>query len=360
MDAALALGRRGLGRTSPNPSVGSLVVKHGIVVGRGVTALGGRPHGEPLALAQAGAAAQGATIYVTLEPCSHHGVTPPCCEAIVAAGIRRLIYALDDPNPDVAGRGAAYCRARGLDVVGGVRAAAAKRDHLGHVLRMLERRPAVTLKLAETADGFVAGGPYDARLAITGAPANGMVHAMRATHDAIMVGVGTALADDPLMTVRLPGLAVAPLRVILDARLQLPRHSRLARTVGEAPILVLTSAQSPRAGALDGVDVASVPLTSSGRVDLRAALNILAERGITRVFSEGGPSVGSALVVEGLADEVILLRAPKPLGHPGVPTLSAEARDRIADPLHYRCVEDYMIGVDRLQRFEKVTSCSPG
>lgn len=365
MRAALALGRRGLGTTAPNPSVGSLVVRHGVVVGRGCTAAGGRPHAEPLALAQAGAAARGSTIYVTLEPCSHHGRTSPCCEAIVAAGVERLVYAMDDPNPEVAGRGAAYCRARGLQVVGGVAAYEARRDHLGHCLRMGQGRPAVTLKLAQTADGFVAGGPYDPRLAITGVAANGVVHVMRATHDAIMVGIGTILADDPLMTVRLPGVAASPLRVVLDGGLRLPRQSRLVRTAEEAPILVLARPESLSVAGLplqdiEGLEIAAAPTGPNGAIDLPAALRALAARGVTRVFSEGGPRVGSALVVEGLADEVVLLTAPKPLGHPGVPALSAAARDRIADPLHYRCVEDYMIGVDRLQRFEKEAACLPG
>ncbi len=362
MGAALALGRRGLGLTAPNPSVGSIVVRDGVVVGRGCTAPGGRPHGEPAALVQAGAAAVGATLYVTLEPCSHHGVTPPCCEAIVAAGIRRLVYALDDPNPAVAGRGAAYCRNAGLDVVGGIGAVAARRDHLGHVLRMTVRRPAVTLKLAQTADGFVAGGAHDPRLAITGVAANGAVHVMRAMHDAIMVGIGTALADDPLMTVRLPGLKAKPLRVVLDGALRLTPASRLVQTAAEAPILVLTRAENLASGALrgiDGLDFAAVRAAPSGRLDLADALRVLAERGVTRVFSEGGPTLGSALVAEGLADDVLLFRAPRPLGHEGVPALSAAAWNRVGDPAFYRLTADCTVGVDRLQHYERVEACSP-
>ncbi|WP_158806770.1 bifunctional diaminohydroxyphosphoribosylaminopyrimidine deaminase/5-amino-6-(5-phosphoribosylamino)uracil reductase RibD [Beijerinckia sp. L45] len=359
MDAALALGRRGFGLTAPNPSVGALIVKDGIVLARGWTAPGGRPHAEPQALAQAGAAARGATIYVTLEPCSHHGQTPPCCEAIVAAGISRVVYAVGDPNPDVAGRGAAYCRDHGLDVLGGIGDAAARRDHLGHILRMTQRRPAITLKFAETADGFVAGGPHDPRLSITGVAANGMVHVMRAMHDAIMVGVGTVLADDPLMTVRLPGVQAKPLRVVLDGGLRLPLHSRLIQTAGEAPILVLTRAESldARGKALreiDGVEIAVVPVSASGALDLRAALRVLADRGITRIFSEGGPTVGSALIAEGLADEVILFQAEKPLGREGVPTMSGAARGMLHDPMRFRQSENLEVGTDRLHRFERM------
>lgn len=362
MNAALSLGRRGLGLTAPNPSVGALVVKNGIIIGRGWTAPGGRPHAETLALAEAGPAAAGATIYVTLEPCSHHGKTAPCCEAIVAAGIARLVYAIKDPNPDVAGEGAAFCRAAGLDVTGGISTAQAKRDHRGHILRMLDKRPMVTLKLAETADGYVAGGPHDPRLSITGATANGQVHVMRAMHDAIMVGIGTALADDPLMTVRLPGVGAKPVRVVLDTHLRLPPSSRLARTARDVPAIVLTADSSlRRAGALleAGVEVAAVPVTAEGQIDLGAALRWLANRGLTRIFSEGGPRIGAGLILQGLADDVVLFTAPKPLGREGVPALDPGARRRLFDPACYRLAGSREAGIDRLQIHERVSPCSP-
>ncbi len=359
MAAALALGRRGLGRTAPNPSVGALVVKDGRVLGRGCTGDRGRPHGEILALAQAGAAANGATLYVTLEPCSHHGQTPPCCEAIVAAGIARLVYAVGDPNPLVAGGGAAFCAAHGLDVVGGVGADMAARDHRGHILRMTEGRPAVTLKLAETADGYVAGGPHDPRLAITGAPANGVVHVMRAMHDAIMVGIETVLADDPLMTVRLPGVTAKPVRIVLDARLRTPLSSRLLRTAADAPILIITTsgARDERATLFDGiagVEIVTVAADADGRLDLAAALRLLATRGLTRIFSEGGPSVAAALIEAGLVDETLILTAPRPLGGTGVMTLKAEARAILIDPAAFVLVDSREIGVDRLRHYAKV------
>ncbi len=227
---------------------------------------------------------------------------------------------------------------------------------------MTVRRPAVTLKLAQTADGFVAGGAHDPRLAITGVAANGAVHVMRAMHDAIMVGIGTALADDPLMTVRLPGLKAKPLRVVLDGALRLTPASRLVQTAAEAPILVLTRAENLASGALrgiDGLDFAAVRAAPSGRLDLADALRVLAERGVTRVFSEGGPTLGSALVAEGLADDVLLFRAPRPLGHEGVPALSAAAWNRVGDPAFYRLTADCTVGVDRLQHYERVEACSP-
>lgn len=355
MDAALALGRRGLGRAAPNPSVGSLVVKDGIILGRGWTGQGGRPHGETIALAAAGAAAEGATIYVTLEPCSHHGRTPPCSEAIVAAGIARLVYAIDDPNPLVAGRGAAYCRDRGLDVLGGVRAEAARRGHRGHILRMTRRRPMVTLKLAETADGYVAGGPHDPRLAITGVAANGAVHVMRAMHDAIMVGIGTVLADDPLMTVRLPGVVAKPLRIVLDPHLRISPHSRLARTARDTPVLVLTGdAGRAASSGIEGVEIATVPLMPDGRFEMASALAMLAARGLTRVFSEGGPTVAAALIEDRLVDDVLIFTAPRALGGDGVATLSRQARTILADPARFRLADVRDIGVDRLRRYESV------
>ena len=352
MAAALALGRRGLGRTAPNPSVGALVVKAGMIVGRGWTADGGRPHGERIALAEAGAAAQGATLFVTLEPCCHHGRTSPCCEAIVAAGIARVVYAIDDPNPLVAGKGASYCRSHGLEVVSGVGAAAACRDHRGHISCMTKRRPLVTLKLAETADGFAAGGPHDPRLAITGVAANGVVHVMRAMHDAIMIGIGTVRADDPLMTVRLPGMTARPLRVVLDADLSILPSTRLLQTAKVAPLLVLAGEQQVRAKAqayadVSGVEVAAVALGADGRVDLAAALATLAERGLTRIFSEGGPAVAASLIENGLADDVLIFTAQRPFGGDGVPALTRGARAALATS--YRLVEERDVGPDRLR-----------
>ena len=222
MALALALGRRGLGRTWPNPAVGAVIVKDGIIIGRGWTQPGGRPHAEIEALRRAGEAARGATLYVTLEPCSHYGKSPPCADAIIAAGLSRVVSALEDPNPEVAGAGHARLRAAGIAVDIGIGAEEARHDHAGHIRRMRDGRPHVILKLAVSADGK-AGAPGRKPLAITGEAARERVHLLRAQSDAIMVGIGTALADDPMLTCRLPGMEkYSPVRVVLDSALRLP------------------------------------------------------------------------------------------------------------------------------------------
>jgi len=355
--AALDLGRRGLGATAPNPAVGALVVKDGVIVGRGWTQPGGRPHAEPLALAQAGAAARGATLYVTLEPCAHHGKTPPCAEAIVASGVARVVGGLTDPDSRVAGQGFSLLRAAGLAVESDVMRQLCLRANLGHVLRVTQNRPMVTLKIARTADGQAAAGEHDRRLAITGLAANLRTHVLRAQHDAIMVGIGTVLADDPLMTVRLPGCTHRPLRVILDARLDLPPLSRVVAGARETPVLAICGkeASSSRREALQaaGVEVVDCATRGDGRLDLRAALGLLAERGLTRVFSEGGPRVGAALIAEGLADEVVLFTSPKPLGRPGVPALAPEALAALADKKAFRQAEEGFYGIDAFTVYER-------
>ncbi|MFN3892496.1 MAG: bifunctional diaminohydroxyphosphoribosylaminopyrimidine deaminase/5-amino-6-(5-phosphoribosylamino)uracil reductase RibD [Beijerinckiaceae bacterium] len=359
MRATIALGRRWQGSTSPNPSVGSLVVRDGVIVGRGATKPGGRPHAETVAIMDAGDKARGATIYVSLEPCSHFGRTPPCAQTIISAGIARVVSACQDPDLRVAGRGHKMLRDAGIEVVEGVCAEEARRANLGHILRVSEKRPMVTLKLSETADGYAAGGAHDPRLAITGAAANNSVHVMRAMHDAIMVGVGTAIADDPLMTVRLPGLENRrPLRVVLDTSLRLSPRSRLAETAREFPVLVICGPRAPvdRQVELEarGVQVVHCRLGADGRLDLLAALRLLSERSLTRVFSEGGPSVGSALIEAGLVDDVVLFTNDRPLGRAGAPSLKASARAELTNGERYRLVEDARLGADRLRRFERI------
>jgi len=358
MAAALRLGRRGMGRTAPNPSVAALIVRDGVVVGRGVTAPGGRPHAERLAIDEAGEAARGATLYVTLEPCSHHGATPPCAEAIVAAKIVRVVCPLEDPDARVAGAGFAILRAAGIALCVGPGAETARRDHRGHILRVVEGRPMVTLKLARTADGYAAGDQHDARLAITGETANLRVQVMRALHDAIMVGIGTVREDDPLLTVRLPGVDARPLRVVLDSRLELPLRSRLCLTAGDYATLAIATEAAPvereAALAATGVEAARVAADASGGVDLAAALRLLAKRGVTRVFSEGGPRVGARLIQSGLADEVVLLTATKPLGRPGLPALDPQAYAILADPARYREIETAAYGADAMRRLERL------
>ncbi len=358
MAAALALGRRNMGRTAPNPAVGALVVRDGVVVARGWTARGGRPHAEAIALAAAGEAARGATLYVTLEPCAHHGATPPCVDAIIAGGVARVVTAMEDPDPRVSGDGHARLREAGIEVVVGPEAAAARADHLGHILRVTRRRPMITLKLAQTADGYAAGAAHDPRLHITGPIADAFTHVQRSLHDAIMVGAGTAREDDPLMTVRLPGLQECkPLRIVLDEKLALSPRSRLAATARETPLLVIAgdqvSDESLRAFEdATGAEVARV-MTRDERLDLEAMLHLLADRGITRVFSEGGPRVAESLLAAGLADEVILHRGVRPLGREGRPALTPVARAALEDEARYRLVESRALGADTMTRYAK-------
>ena len=357
MNAALNLGERSLGLAAPNPSVGAILIKDGAVVGRGVTAPGGRPHAEPIAIAEAGEAARGATLYVTLEPCSHAGKSPPCAEAIVAAGIARVVSAMEDPNPEVAGQGHARLRAAGNAVTVGPGSQQARRDHRGHIMKVTAGRPCVTLKLAETADGFASGGRHDARLRITGQIANLRVQIMRSTHEAIMVGVETALADDPAMTVRLPGLKRKPWRVVLDTHLRLPAGSRLARSARDLPTLAICGPEAPQEAAAQltglGVAVERIGLDGEGHVDLGQALRALARRSVTRVFSEGGPRIAARLIALGLVDDVVIITAEKPLGLPGLPALGEEARAALVDPARYRPVDSAVYGSDHLRRWER-------
>jgi len=357
MAAALALGRRNLGLTAPNPSVGALIVSGTCVVGAAATAPGGRPHAETQALAEAGERARGATMYVTLEPCAHHGITPPCANATVAAGVSRVVCALQDPDPRVAGQGLARLSEAGVEVALGEGAEAARRDHLGHILRVSEGRPMVTLKIARTADGYAAGDEHDPRLNITGEIANRRTHTYRATHEAVMIGVGSVLGDDPLLTVRQLGLDARPFRVVLDSRLRLPLGSRICATAKDYPTIVIAGASAAVKLAAElrerGVEVLRVAEVAEGRLDLREALGLLARRGLTRVFSEGGPTIGSALIRLGLADEVILLTAEKPLGRPGRAALEPDALAALGDTARYTEATGANYGPDAMRRWER-------
>lgn len=355
MAHALTLGRRGLGQTWPNPSVGAVIVRDGVVIARGVTQKGGRPHAETEALRRAGAAARGATIYVTLEPCSHHGKTPPCADAVIGAGIGRVVSALEDPNPEVAGQGHARLRAAGIAVDVGVGAEEARRTHAGHIRRVREGRPHVMLKLAVSADGK-AGLPGRQPVALTSDAAWTRVHLMRAQNDAIMIGIGTALADDPLLTCRLPGMeARSPIRVVLDTQLRLRSGSRLVQTARQTPTWVVAghAASGEKEAELrsHGVEVLRVDEIAR-KEDLRATLALLAKRGITRLMVEGGPTLAASLVKADLVDEAVLLHAPKTLGQgidalEGLPLTALTQSPRLVA----RGIE--MAGDDRMELFER-------
>jgi diaminohydroxyphosphoribosylaminopyrimidine deaminase / 5-amino-6-(5-phosphoribosylamino)uracil reductase len=359
MEEALALGRAALGRTWPNPAVGAVIVRGGEVVGRGATAPGGRPHAEAIALAEAGLKAVGATMYVTLEPCAHRSIRggTPCLELTLLSGLRRVVSALEDPNPHISGVGHALLRSAGLRVDVGAGAEAARTDHLGHVLRVREGRPMLTLKLARTADGSCAprGG---GRLQISGPEAMREVHLLRATHDAIMVGVGTVLSDDPQLTVRLPGLEDrSPVRVVLDAALRTPLGSALVRGAREVPLWIVAAEDAPAAAEhalrAAGAEVMRVGRGPDGRLDVRAVLRLLALRGVTRVFSEGGPTVAGALVAAGLADVVILSTADHALDAPGKPALLPETAEALGDRARFALRGETRHGTDVFSTFER-------
>jgi diaminohydroxyphosphoribosylaminopyrimidine deaminase / 5-amino-6-(5-phosphoribosylamino)uracil reductase len=356
MDFALALGRRGLGRTWPNPAVGAVIVKDGLIVGHGWTQPGGRPHAEVEALRRAGAEARGATLYVTLEPCSHFGKSPPCADAIIAAGVARVVSALEDPNPEVAGAGHARLRAAGIAVDVGLGAEEARRDHAGHIRRMRDGRPHVLLKLAASADGK-AGAAGRKPVAITGERVRERVHLLRAESDAIMVGIGTALADDPILTCRLPGMAgYSPLRVVLDSMLRLPTGSRLVRSARQVPLWVVTAAQAPSAAAAAleaaGVTVLFVP-RADGWLDLPAVLRLLAERGVSRLMVEAGPILAAALLAADFVDEVALFRSDKVVGPDGIDALEGMPLTALGRSPHLASIRREIIGEDSCEIFER-------
>ncbi len=354
MALAFALGRRGLGNTWPNPAVGAVIVKDGVIVGRGWTQIHGRPHAEVEALRRAKKAAQGATLYVTLEPCSHQGKSPPCADAIVKAGIARVVSALEDPNRQVAGQGHERLRAKGIAVDVGLGADEARRVHAGHIKRVTHNRPHVLLKLAVSADGKagLAGGKP---AAITGNAAWARVFQMRAASDAILVGIGTVLSDNPQLTCRLPGMFErSPVRVVLDATLRLPLSTSVVATVREVPTWVFTSSK-PSVLAEEilqqkGCKVFRVG-DVEGRLDLEEILKGLAEQGITRLMVEGGPKVAGSFAAAGLVDELALLRGEKTIGAGGVEPLEGMPIDGLTGQLHARGRQQ--LGPDTLEIFER-------
>jgi diaminohydroxyphosphoribosylaminopyrimidine deaminase/5-amino-6-(5-phosphoribosylamino)uracil reductase len=360
MALALALGARGLGRAWPNPAVGAVIVRNDgtgpVIVGRGWTQPGGRPHAETEALQRAGEAARGATLYVTLEPCSHHGKTPPCADAIVAAGIARVVSAMVDPNPEVSGAGHWRMAEAGVVVEVGVGAEEAARAHAGHFRRVRDGRPHVMLKLAVSADGK-AGLAGRRPAAISGEPARARVHALRAMSDAVLTGIGTALADDPLLTCRLPGMAErSPVRIVLDSALRLPPESRLAATAREVPLWIVTGEAAPkeRVEALQrrGAEVLSVA-SSGDELGLAAVLRSLAERGITRLMVEAGPILAAAFLAEDLVDEAVLLRAPTSIGADGIDALEGRPLESLTRSDRLVLTHSETVGPDAMEHYQR-------
>lgn len=315
MDIALSLARRGLGTTAPNPAVGAVIVDEasGEVIARGWTQPGGRPHAETEALCRAGSRARGATMYVTLEPCSHHGGTPPCADALIAAGLARVVVGIEDPDPRVAGRGLERLRTAGIAVTRGVRSQAADWVTRGHILRVSERRPFIQLKLALRGDGRVPRGDHGRPAWVTGPEARAHGHLLRAMSDAILVGRQTVVDDDPELTCRLPGLeGRSPLRVVLARDLALPLDCKLVQTARQVPVLVVCGprADPKRQAALEEQGCAVAPVREiNGTLWIPAIAEALAARNITRLLVEGGPAVWQSFAREGFVDEVVVFQA---------------------------------------------------
>lgn len=354
MALALSLGRRGQGQTWPNPSVGCVIVRDGRIVGRGWTAPGGRPHAEPQALARAGSAARGATAYVSLEPCAHHGKTPPCAEALIAAGISRVVAPLQDSDPRVSGRGFAMLRAAGVSVTTGVLADRAAQDLAGFFLRIKAGRPFVTLKLASSFDGRIATATGDSQW-ITGPQARRVVHAMRARHDAVMVGAGTARADDPSLTVRGLGITHQPVRIVVSRHLDLPLTGKLAQSATDTPLWLCHGASAdPRlVEAWTGLGAKLLPCaTQAGQIDAAALLQALGQAGLTSVFCEGGGALAASLLSAGLVDELIGFTAGVMIGAEGRPGFGALGIAQLAHAPRYRLIEARPVGPDILHRWQ--------
>ena len=355
MRAALALARRGLGRVWPNPAVGCVIVKDGAVVGRGWTQPGGRPHAETEALQRAGAAARGATAYVSLEPCCHHGRTPPCATALIGAGVVRVVVALEDPDPRVSGSGFAALEAAGVAVTRGLLADEAAELNAGFLMRVRAGRPLVTLKTATTLDGRIASHTGASRW-ITGEAARARGHLMRGQHDAVMVGSRTALLDDPELTCRLSGMAArSPVRIVADGHLRLPLTSRLVRSARQTPtwVLVLPTTDAARRQAFRdcGVELVEVAADREGNLDLAAALTALGGRGLTRLMVEGGGHLAAALLRAGLVDRLAWFRAPALLGGDGVPAAAPFGIDAPDAAPRFVPEADVALGDDRLETY---------
>jgi diaminohydroxyphosphoribosylaminopyrimidine deaminase/5-amino-6-(5-phosphoribosylamino)uracil reductase len=354
MALALSLGRRGQGNTWPNPSVGAVLVKDGVILSRGWTQPGGRPHAETEALRRLLGAAQGATLYVTLEPCSHQGKTPPCADAIIKAGITRVVSALEDPNPEVAGQGHEKLRAKGITVDVGLDAEEARRIHAGHITRIQKGRPFVTLKMALSKDGKV-GLAGRKRVTISGEAARNRVFQMRAQHDAILVGIGTVLSDNPQLGCRLPGLFErSPVRVVLDANLRVPLAAAVVATVRETPSWVFTSHDASEIAAdivqQRGCKVFRVA-ARNGKLDLNEVLKTLAGEGITRLMVEGGPTVAASFVADDLVDEAVLLHGEKDIGADGIGPLEGMKLSGLTGAMKSRGTEQ--LGGDTIETFER-------
>ncbi|WP_277620924.1 bifunctional diaminohydroxyphosphoribosylaminopyrimidine deaminase/5-amino-6-(5-phosphoribosylamino)uracil reductase RibD [Pseudophaeobacter leonis] len=357
MALALSLGRGGEGNCWPNPAVGCVVVREGRIVGRGWTKPGGRPHAETEALAQAGALAQGATAYVTLEPCSHQGNTAPCAQALIDAGVSRAVAAIGDSDPRVSGQGFEMLRRAGISVKTGVLAEEAARDHAGFFFKTEQGRPLVTLKMASSFDGRIATGTGQSKW-ITGPEARRAVHAMRARHDAVMVGGGTARADDPSLTVRDLGVAHQPVRVVISRHLDLPLISQLARSARDVPLWLChgQGADMERKQAWEGLGARLLPCASRGiQLDAHDILQQLGKAGLTRVFCEGGSALAASLLAFDLVDELIGFTAGLGIGAEGLPSIGALGLGSLEAANRFDLIEVGPIAADVMHRWQRAS-----
>ena len=359
MRAALALARRSLGRVWPNPAVGCVIVRDGVVLGRGRTQDGGRPHAETDAIASAGGSIKGATVYVTLEPCSHFGKTPPCVDALIEAGVARVVSALEDPDPRVKGAGHAKLRTAGIVVEAGVLGAEATELNAGFLMRVREGRPLFHLKTATSLDGRIATISGESKW-ITGEAARADGQHLRATHDAILIGSATAAADDPELTCRLPGLAAhSPLRIVLDSKARLSPTSKLAKSARDTPVWLICTPAAPLAArhVLEelGVEVVEVAAESAGRVDVHVAAKALGARGLTRVLIEGGGAVGAAFLKASLVDRVSCYRAGLALGNDGRSAIGDMAVSRLDFAPRFRLVSVRELAGDTVETWRRRT-----
>jgi diaminohydroxyphosphoribosylaminopyrimidine deaminase/5-amino-6-(5-phosphoribosylamino)uracil reductase len=350
MRMALELAARGAGRVSPNPMVGAVVVNNGHVVGQGYHQAVGGPHAEVHALEDAGAKASGATLYVTLEPCHHQGRTPPCTAKVCQSGIKRVVVAMEDPNPDVKGGGNAYLKSQGIQVDCGVCRDEARTLNESFVKYIRTKRPFVVLKLAATLDGRIATRTNDARW-VTGAQARAKVHQLRHQLDAIMVGSGTVQADDPQLTTRLEkGQGADPIRIVLDTKLSTPLDKKLLDLESDAPTYLIcgSDVDDKTVSRIEdrGAKVLKAAL-KNGKIDLRALLVTLGEEGITSLLIEGGSQVAGSAVSEDIVDKFVFFYAPKVLGgDDGVPMLTGLGPDRMRDALGLHRINVNQVGDD--------------
>lgn len=356
MRHALALGKRGRGICWPNPCVGCVVVKNDRVVGRGWTGPGGRPHAETIALGQAGILSVGATAYVSLEPCSHYGKTPPCADALINAGIARVVSTIEDPDPRVGGRGFAKLREAGIKVDTGLLSAEAKSDLSGFLTRMQTGKPRITLKLATSLDGKIATQSGQSKW-ITGSSSRRVVHEIRSRHDAVLVGAGTIRADNPMLTVRGMGIESQPVRIALTCGIDIPANSNLAQTAKEIPLWICHGADAVKSVVDRWKSLGAVMIecgNHNGRLCINTVLDNLGDRGLTHILCEGGGGLASSLLKNGLVSDLICFTAGVAIGEEGISAMGGMEIDVLGEAPRFGLMESRIIGEDVMHRWSAI------